>query len=205
MSFDTTNQNKSRQNLESFDEIWVFGYGSLIYKVDFPILEKRPASIRGWQRRFWQGSHDHRGTPEAPGRVVTLVEKEDAVCAGIAYRVSHDVFEHLDHREKNGYLRYEIDIDFDQNNDASNDASHKALNSITGLVYIGLESSEAFLGPASEPSIAAQIHQSIGPSGRNDEYVFQLAEGLRQLNEEDEHVFAIEKLLFELTGRSSNS
>lgn len=37
---------------------------------------------------------------------------QNEICYGIAYRVSDEVFEHLDHREKNGYLRYEIDIYF---------------------------------------------------------------------------------------------
>jgi cation transport regulator ChaC len=80
------------------DTHWVFGYGSLIYKVDFPYLQREVASITGWKRRFWQGSHDHRGTPEAPGRVVTLIPARGVVCKGVAYLVEHSVFEHLDHR-----------------------------------------------------------------------------------------------------------
>ena len=90
---------------------WVFGYGSLIYKVDFPYLEREMAEIHGWARRFWQGSHDHRGTPEAPGRVVTLVPEPGTVCRGVAYRIDNTVFEHLDHREKNGYERYTVAIE----------------------------------------------------------------------------------------------
>ena len=36
--------------------VWLFGYGSLIWRVDFPFLEVQRASIEGWARRFWQGS-----------------------------------------------------------------------------------------------------------------------------------------------------
>ncbi|MBT4519627.1 MAG: gamma-glutamylcyclotransferase [Halieaceae bacterium] len=194
MSFDTSQENKSRLSLHSYDEIWIFGYGSLIYKVDFPILDRKPASIKGWQRRFWQGSHDHRGTPESPGRVLTLIEEGDSECAGVAYRVSHDVFEHLDYREKNGYLRHEIDIHFDQSN--LGDLEEPEIKA--GMVYIGFDNNAAYLGPASEQEIAQQIHHSIGPSGRNDDYVFQLVDSLRALGDVDEHVFAIEFWLKEL-------
>ncbi len=163
---------------------WVFGYGSLIYKVDFPFLRREPASIRGWERRFWQGSHDHRGTPEAPGRVVTLVPSPDTLCRGIAYLVEEPVFEHLDHREKNGYRRHRLEILLDAGNEA-----------VPGVIYVADEDNHAFLGPAALPDIARHIAQASGPSGSNREYLLRLANALRSLGDHDPHVMELEQLL----------
>ncbi|MEX2474684.1 gamma-glutamylcyclotransferase [Marinobacter sp.] len=183
MAANTIELNRSRYNFDGVESIWLFGYGSLIYKVDFPFLEQRPARIDGWVRRFWQGSHDHRGTAEAPGRVVTLVEQPGACCRGMAYRISPTVFEHLDEREKNGYLRFSTTLTF-------YDASQTE-----GLVYIATEDNEAFLGHAPEADIARQIASAQGPSGLNAEYLVQLAEALRDLGDNDQHVFSLERLL----------
>ena len=163
--------------------LWIFGYGSLIWHAGFAFAERRPASITGWTRRFWQGSHDHRGTPDAPGRVVTLVREAGARCAGVAFRVEPDVFAYLDHREKNGYTRHAVSLDFDDG------VPRKGTR---GVTYIAAPGNPAELGPAPLDEMAGLIARSHGPSGANRDYLFALAEALRELGTEDAHVFALE-------------
>ena len=180
MSTNTIEENRKRNLFGDQDEVWLFGYGSLIYLVDFPYLESRPASIRNWSRRFWQGSHDHRGTVEKPGRVVTLIEEPGAECGGMAYRVEAAVFAHLDEREKNGYLRVASEMTFDDGSTA------------TGVTYLADASNEAYLGEASEYEIARHICGAEGASGNNADYLLELAVALRELGLQDDHVFTIE-------------
>ena len=161
---------------------WVFGYGSLIWRQDFPFLESRPARITGWARRFWQGSHDHRGVSHDPGRVVTLIASPGDTCDGRAFLVESDVLEHLDYREKNGYERIEVTIEFDAER-------------IDGLVYRATQDNFAFLGPASMRDMAAQINRCSGPSGTNRDYLLQLASALRELGASDLHIFELESLV----------
>jgi cation transport regulator ChaC len=186
MSHNTIAINQRMDKFDGHHSVWLFGYGSLIFKPDFPYIERRAASISNWSRRFWQGSHDHRGTESAPGRVVTLVPDPGAICHGMAYLVTPEEFAHLDHREKNGYLRLATEITFDN------------AGVVEGLVYIATDENAAFLGPASEYDIARQIAGAHGPSGPNSEYLLELAKALRQLGKEDTHVFAIEKHLGEV-------
>lgn len=183
MSPNTIAINQKMNKFDSHDSVWLFGYGSLIFKPDFPYLARKAAYIGGWTRRFWQGSHDHRGTETAPGRVVTLVPETDAVCHGMAFLVTPEEFAHLDHREKNGYLRLATQMHFD---DGSSDE---------GIVYIATHENEAYLGPATERNIARQIASARGPSGPNSEYLLGLAQALRELGKPDPHVFEIERHL----------
>ena len=183
---DTIATNSRMTHFDGHSQVWLFGYGSLIYKADFPHIERRRASIRGWARRFWQGSHDHRGTPNAPGRVVTLIAEADATCIGVAYLVSPETFAALDVREKNGYLRLATDLTLD-------DGRH-----VSGVVYIADPANTAFLGATSEHEIALHIARSHGPSGANRDYLLHLAEALRELGTDDPHVFAIERELLRI-------
>ena len=185
---DTTHINRGRQDFTGVESVWLFGYGSLIYKADFPCLERRPATIHGWSRRLWQGSHDHRGTPAHPGRVATLVPEHDAICMGVAYLVTPATFEHLDHREKNGYLRFTMTLHFDGDRVAE------------GIVYIANPENAAWLGPADDAEIARHVAGAAGPSGRNSDYVRKLAEALRELGADDRHVFGVEARLRRMRG-----
>lgn len=185
MSHNTIAINQRMNRFDGHESVWLFGYGSLIFKADFPFIERRAASIEGWTRRFWQGSHDHRGTETAPGRVVTLVAEPGALCHGMAYLVTPEEFAHLDHREKNGYLRLATDISFEDG------------ASVEGLVYIATHENAAYLGPATEREIACQIARARGPSGPNSEYLLELAKALRELGNPETHVFEIERYLRE--------
>jgi len=176
---------RERQDLYEYVDIWVFGYGSLIYKVDFPYIARRQATINHWQRRFWMLSHDHRGTPENPGIVLTLTPCPNTSCFGMAYKITENEFEHLDHREKNGYLREVIEI---QLNDQ---------RLVKGFIYIGDVNSPVYLGETPIDELAKHIHNSRGPSGENRDYVFALADSLKEHSVVDEHVFALEQQLRE--------
>ena len=167
--------------------LWIFGYGSLVWRPAFPHRERRAAFIEGWERRFWQGSTDHRGVPGAPGRVVTLVPCEGKTCWGMAYHVpGEDVaatLDQLDHRERGGYARRNVTLEFRDG------------ERVDGLIYVATPANHNFLGPAELTEIAKQVRDASGPSGTNQEYVLRLADALREIDAEDPHVFALEALL----------
>lgn len=157
--------------------LWVFGYGSLVWRPAFAHSARRPAWISGFRRHFWQGSTDHRGVPGAPGRVVTLVRDPAAArCWGMAYHVEahaiDTVLTGLDHREKGGYDRIRAELHFGDEEESAGS---------TGLLYVATCDNPNYLGPASIEAIAGQVLTSSGPSGKNLEYVTRLAEALREI------------------------
>jgi cation transport regulator ChaC len=169
--------------------LWVFGYGSLVFRPAFPFARREPALLADYARRFWQGSTDHRGVPEAPGRVVTLVRDEGALCAGMAYEVRErdraSVLETLDVREQGGYVRA-----FEPVRTLAGE-----LLSPEALVYMATPENPNWLGDAPLDDMARQIRSSAGPSGANIDYVLALAAALREMNADDPHVFELEARL----------
>lgn len=167
--------------------MWIFGYGSLIWRPDFEFVERREGFIRGWQRRFWQASPDHRGYPHAPGRVVTLVRTPGVACWGAAYRIEPDgrdeILADLDFREKAGYER------------ATEPFECRDGHRLDALVYVADESNPNFVGPEAAQRTAEIARSAVGPSGPNIDYVVRLADALRDMNADDPHVFEIDALV----------
>ncbi|KAF1912650.1 ChaC-like protein-domain-containing protein [Ampelomyces quisqualis] len=180
------------------DDFWLFGYGSLIWKPPPHYDQRVPGYIEGYVRRFWQASEDHRGTPESPGRVATLIDKahwatltDDHASPtrvwGAAYHIptAHipSVRTYLDLREINGYsIQF---TPFYPSSSSSSSLPQKC------LVYIGLPSNPQFVGAQDPAALARTIVHSAGPSGENREYLYELREALRELGaegEEDGHV-----------------
>ncbi|MEM1025827.1 MAG: gamma-glutamylcyclotransferase [Myxococcota bacterium] len=177
--------------VEELQPLWVFGYGSLVWRPSIPFDESRAARIRGFMRRFHQGSTDHRGVPKFPGRVVTLLEAPDAEVWGRAYRIPDarrdDVLASLDNREKGGYKRYVVQIELDPPTERI----------VQGLVYVATPRNPHYVGDETIEEIAEVVRQAHGPSGPNDEYVLRLAEALRAMGADDEHVFAVERAVLD--------
>ncbi|GLI59733.1 hypothetical protein VaNZ11_001680, partial [Volvox africanus] len=174
---------------------WVFGYGSLIHTPNFLYDQRVVGHIRGYRRVFWQGSTDHRGTPERPGRTVTLTAENHpaAVTWGVAFQLAGTSQEqaatlsYLEWREKQYDVRQLVDV-YD---------AHGGILVRGALVYIASPANRNYLGPADTQIIAAQIATSRGPSGPNWEYLFKLADAMRSIGVPDGELFALEDMVRE--------
>ncbi|GAM89508.1 hypothetical protein ANO11243_075470 [Dothideomycetidae sp. 11243] len=196
-------------------DLWLFGYGSLIWKPPPHYDLRVPGFIEGFVRRFWQASEDHRGTPEAPGRVVTLLDREfwasltdshpeaPELTWGAAYRIpaAHvsEVQQYLDLREINGYSMQCVPF-----HTANSFECTEALpRPISCLVYIGLPDNPQFVGPQDPQRLAEHIVTHRGPSGENKDYLYSLDLALQGLSAEskDEHVHDLARRCRELEAR----
>ena len=70
------------------EDLWIFGYGSLIWRPDFAFEERRPARVHGWHRALKMWSRINRGTPERPGLVFGLLT--GGCCRGVVFRIARE-------------------------------------------------------------------------------------------------------------------
>lgn len=182
----------------------VFGYGSLIFKPPPHVVRQTPGFLKGYVRRFAQSSCDHRGTPQYLGRVVTLISADDwahfssadpypdeDVVWGIAYTIDPayavEVRDYLDYREKNGYTIQRTDVYGYRN-------GIEVVVEKDATIYVGKRDNPAFVGSEDLDILAARIHTSVGPSGRNKDYLYDLVDAVKGLASEshDSHLAALE-------------
>ncbi|CAF0752212.1 unnamed protein product [Didymodactylos carnosus] len=157
--------------------------------------------VKGYKRRFFQLSEDHRGVPGKPGRVVSLIptNSDNDVVWGAAYLIKdsdqNTVRHILDEREKDGYTIIKTKFYF-----LDNQITDHSFNSPLDVEsYLAHSDNPFWAGEtASMEQIATQIAFAEGPSGKNSEYLFKLADAMRRMaldDSADEHLFTLERLV----------
>lgn len=170
--------------LGATEMLWLFAYGSLIFRPGVAFSMQRPGFVDGYARRLWQGSSDHRGLRGAEGRVVTLVPSAGIRCRGVLFGVGDAdrevVLSELDRREQGGYERCWLPAWFDDGPEP-----------VQALAYVAHPANPEYLGEAPLAEIVRQVRRAHGPSGSNADYVLALARALRDLGVDDDHVLDV--------------
>lgn len=164
-------------------ELWVFGYGSLMWKPGFEFLEKSQARLYGYNRRLCIYSFRHRGTPQRPGLVFGL--DRGGSCSGIAFRIAGDrsaeVTETLWHREMSSGV-YQPTM-------ATIDIGGRRVKAGT---FVANTRHRQYCAERDPVVMKKLIMQGVGESGANPEYVFNTVAHLDELGVPDRalHTFA---------------
>ena len=158
-------------------DLWVFGYGSLMWRPDFAFVERHRAQLHGYHRSLCIFSHVHRGTPDAPGLVLGL--DRGGRCRGIAFRVAAAqapvTIDYLRAREQINrvYLERHVRVQLDDG------------RRVRALTYVADRRHPQYAGRLPEADVMRLVRQGVGLSGANPEYVRNTHEHLIQLGVSD--------------------
>lgn len=158
-------------------DIWVFGYGSLMWDPKFPYLEAVPARLSGYHRALCIYSRVHRGTLEKPGVVVGL--DRGGSCHGRAFRIdgmaAPVIMGYLDERELVGYAYRRVRVQTDVPG-----------GTVSAWTYVADRGHSQYAGKLSARECIALVRQGAGVSGTCLEYLENLMAHLREQGIEDQ-------------------
>lgn len=144
-------------------DLWVFGYGSLMWRPGFAHAERRPARLTGYHRSLCVLSHVHRGTPERPGLVLGL--DRGGSCRGVAFRVPAGEVEatvaYLRAREQVTavYRERRLPVMLDDG------------RRVPALTYLVARAHPQYAGRLDDAELLRLVRQGVGASGANPDYV----------------------------------
>ncbi len=170
-------------------DLWVFAYGSLMWRPDFPFLERHSGRLVGAHRALCIFSHVHRGTPEKPGLVLGL--DHGGACRGIAYRVAAE-----NREETIAYLRTR-----EQTTMAYREVTRTVwldgtpARRVAALCYVANRSHPQYAGRLSVDEQLSYIRQGHGRSGTNPDYVVATVRALEALGCHDRRLHALAQRL----------
>jgi glutathione-specific gamma-glutamylcyclotransferase len=162
---------------DSDGSLWVFGYGSLMWRPGFAYARRYKALLRGWRRSLCVFSHVYRGSPERPGLVLGL--DRGGACPGVAFEVDAALREptirYLREREQVTavYLERVAPITLE--------AGHRVL----AVTYVADRLHEQYAGRLDREAMLEYVRAGKGKSGDNTEYILETNDHLLALGVRD--------------------
>jgi cation transport protein ChaC len=170
-------------------DMWVFAYGSLMWKPGFDVAERMRGRISGYARSFCMWSIHHRGTEADPGLVLALDPSADGHCDGVALRVSADrageVLAYLREREliSSAYVETRAPVVLEDG------------RVVEAVAYVMDRAHEQYTGALPLERQAEVIASAVGGMGRNDAYLYATVSHLDEMGCGDPTLSALADLV----------
>ena len=169
-------------DLDVSEDMWVFGYGSLMWRPGFAYLERVCAHINGLHRSLCVYSYHHRGTREKPGLVLGL--DLGGSCRGMAFRVAAK-----DRAETLAYLRAREQINKVYREELRHvTLDHPGKPRVRAVTYVVDRRHPQYSGRLPPEEQLRYVMQGVGESGPNCEYVIKTVESIALLGLNDQHL-----------------
>jgi len=173
------------------DDFWVFAYGSLIWRPEFDIVDRRVAVARGWHRSFCLGwDRRFRGNAEQPGLMLAL--DRGGQCTGVAYRLPADGLEENLHR----LVRREMSMVPSAFPARWIEVATEA-GRIRALTFAMNRNSGRYVKGLSDEALADVLARACGFRGSMAEYLFATVSHLEALGIRDRHLWRLQELVAE--------
>jgi glutathione-specific gamma-glutamylcyclotransferase len=172
-------------------DLWVFGYGSLMWRAGFEFIEQVPARLIGEHRALCVYSFDHRGTPEKPGLVLGL--DRGGACRGIAFRVAaglrDSTIAYLRSREQTTHVYREVMRSVWLDDDAR--------RRVSALTYVVDRGHVQYAGRLALKEQLRIVQQGHGRSGNNRDYVLSTVRAIEAQGFRDGRLHQLALMLHE--------
>lgn len=175
-------------------DLWVFGYGSLLWNPGFPYVARALAVLEGYHRSFCMWSIHHRGTEENPGLVLALDAHDGARCHGVAFGVAREF------RDGTLAALRERELISSAYHEAWLNVQLTDGREVEAVTYVIDPQHRQYTGDLSLERQAEVIAGAFGGRGPNSEYLSNTAAHLRELGLADPDLEWLEHRVATLMG-----